>query len=49
MLKRMFTKDEIASYLELLCKKDENNTKFLKQIIKINSNKLLEALKAQNA
>lgn len=48
ILKRMFTKDEIAGHLESLCKKDESNAKYLKMLIKSNSNKLFEALNEQN-
>lgn len=48
LLKRMFTKDEIAFFLEMLCKLNENNAKALKRIIKSNSNKLFEALSTEN-
>lgn len=48
LLKRMFTKDEIASYLETLCLNDKNNAKTLKRLIKTNSNKLFEILDTKN-
>lgn len=42
ILKRMFTKDEIAGHLEALCKKDDANKKYLKKLIKLNTSKLFE-------
>lgn len=44
LLKKMFTKDEIAGYVEMLCKLDETNAKAVKKIIKENASKLIEAL-----
>ena len=44
----MFTKDEIASYLETLCLNDKNNAKTLKRLIKTNSNRLFEILDTKN-
>lgn len=46
LLKKMFTKDEIAFYLiELL--KDKNNLKALKRIIKSNNEKLFSLIEVK--
>ena len=44
LLKKIFTKDEIAGLVELLCKLDERNAKAVKKSIKDNATKLIEAL-----
>ena len=44
LLKRIFTKDEIAALVEMLCKLNEQNAKAVKKSIKENATKLMEAL-----
>ena len=44
LLKKIFTKDEIAGLVEMLCKLNEANAKAVKKQIKDNASKLIEAL-----
>jgi hypothetical protein len=43
-LKSIFTKDEIAGLVEMLCKLNEENISAVKRAIKANANKVIEAL-----
>ena len=44
LLKKIFTKDEIAGLVEMLCKLNEVNAKAVKKQIKENASKLIKAL-----
>lgn len=43
-LKSIFTKDEIAGLVEMLCKLDDRNISAVKSAIKANANKVIAAL-----